>query len=141
MAVQYELKPWIIDPAHSFYELVSVSAFETNLEKLMKSKRREDFSNLVRQIAKIMDYGVQKACSTKKLRCLDASAGLYEIKGYSDPYRYMSYVMIGQPPLIVPMFEFVGHKGEGNIHNQINHGLNIIKGAHECLEELVMRKE
>lgn len=133
---EYELKPWSIGEGYLYYELVRINTKRTPLEKLIASKKRyEDIENLVRQIKKIIDYGVQKSCSTYKLECLDGSLGLYEIKHYAGVYRYLCYIK-PEDPVIVLLRETRGHQGSGNIHNDIDCVQGMVKKAKLLLEEL-----
>ena len=136
MDKEYELKPWSVGEGYLYYELVRTKTRRTPLEKLIVSKKRnEDIENLVGHIKTIIEYGVQKSCSACKLECLDGSLGLYEIKHYAGIYRYLSYIEI-EGPTIVLLYEARGHQGSGNIHNDINHVQGMVKEAKILLEEL-----
>lgn len=130
----YKLIRHTIDSEHSFWELVPSGASLSSLEKLFRDKRHCDVAvNLVNQIKRILDYGVEVSCRTTKLRKISQVPGLYEIKGYSGVKREMVYILCTKPPEIVLLFQFDGHQGNGNIHKDIDKAKPLVLAASALL--------
>ena len=110
-----------IDDEHFFWELTKIGAVSSPLEKMIGDKRSRGIAvNLINQIKRILDYGIEASCKTNKLRKINQVQGLYEIKGYSGVKRGMAYILCRKPPEVVLLFQFDGHQGAGNIHKEID---------------------
>ena len=137
MGKGYRLQEYKTPDGNHFWELLSDNAAASEFTKMMKSpKKREAAINLVRQIDKIIRYGIQDSCMTNKMRLLDTKIGLYELKGHSGVDREMVYVLVRAPLEIVLLFSFKGHQGSGNIHSEIHRARPLAKIAAELLHEL-----
>lgn len=73
----YKLICHLIDEEHSFWELSTIGAASSPFEKLVADKRnRNVVVNLVNQVKRILDYGVETSCKTNKLRKINQVPGL-----------------------------------------------------------------
>lgn len=136
------LKPQTIDPEHTFWELAKSGQATSPFEKAISSgKNKEEIINLVHQIKKIQDSGVEASCKTGKLRTINQVPGLYEIKGYSGAKREMAFVLCRKPPEIVLLFRFVGHRGSGNISKEIDRAKPLVRIASDLLAKKLANKE
>lgn len=135
MSNGYELRK--VKPFERVYELVSLQANHSHLEKLMKNKKdREPLAMMLKQIQHIEQYGIQKSCSTGKLRCLESSCNLYEIKGYYGVRREMCCVAVDN--VVILLFDFKGHQGQsGKIPaNILSKAKQLAKIASKLADEL-----
>lgn len=118
MEEQYGLRPIHYKGRFLCYELVSLSASESELERFQKDpKRAQDLVKLFEHIEKIQKYGIFHACRINLARSLEASINLYELKNYSGALREMSCVVVtdAKETKVVLLFEFTGHSGKGGI--------------------------
>lgn len=135
MGDEYELIPFTFRGQILFYELVRNG--RSKIQKMLNSpKSHEEVINLFNQISKIREYGVKTSCGTNKLRLLDASINLYEIKGYAGVNREMA-VIVANATDVVLLFEFKGHQGSGNIQNEIDKAKALAEIAHDLLKSVL----
>ena len=136
MGCGYELNAFSIEGDRIFWELAPSGCSETSFERLLKSKRTKELAvKLIRQIAKIKEYGIGKSCAMGKLRKIDQVQGLYEVKGYARADREMAYIYSGEPPEIVLLFHFRGHQGSSdNIHKEIKRAKPLVRIAANLIE-------
>lgn len=137
MGEDYRLIRYLDPQGRPFWELAPSSCKETEFQKLMQNPRTmNSVRKLIAQISKIMDYGIQKSCATSKLRCIDASIGLYEIKGFDEANREMAYVICKSPAQIVLLHWFKGHQGSSNISPEIKHAKPLALKAASLLKTI-----
>ena len=126
----------LIDEEHSFWELSTTGVASSPFGKLVADKRNRNVAvNLINQVKRILDYGVETSCKTNKLRKINQVPGLYEIKGYSGVKREMAYILCRKPPKVVLLFQFDGHQGSGNAHKEIDKAKPLVLAASGLLEK------
>lgn len=126
----------LIDEEYSFWELSTTGVASSPFGKLVADKRNRNVAvNLINQVKRILDYGVETSCKTNKLRKINQVPGLYEIKGYSGVKREMAYILCRKPPEVVLLFQFDGHQGSGNAHKEIDKAKPLVLAASGLLEK------
>lgn len=120
-----------------FWELTS-SPDNSEFQKLVRNpKSKITARKIIAQISKIYDYGLHATSGTSKLRCIDATLGLYELKGFDGVKREMIYALCEGPDKIVLLFGFRGHQGSGNIQKEIKRGMRLASIAKELMKAQV----
>lgn len=138
----YKLVHHKIDDDHFFWELATTEAALSSFEKMVRDKKNSSVAvNLVNQVKRILDYGVEVSCRTNKLRKINQVPGLYEIKGYAGNKREMAYVLCEKPPEIVFLFQFDGHQGSGNVHREIAKARPLVCAASSLLKKELSGKD
>lgn len=136
MGDDHKLICHLIDEEHSFWELSTTGVASSPFGKLVADKRNRNVAvNLINQVKRILDYGVETSCKTNKLRKINQVPGLYEIKGYSGVKREMAYILCRKPPEVVLLFQFDGHQGSGNAHKEIDKAKPLVLAASGLLEK------
>ncbi len=132
----YKLICHEIDDDHFFWELAATGSASSPFEKMVRNKKDSDVAvNLINQIKRILDYGVEASCKVNKLRKINQVPGLYEVKGYSGVKREMAYILCRKPPEVVLLFQFDGHQGSGNVHKEIDKAKPLVSAASRLLKE------
>lgn len=137
MGDEYDLQKYRTPNGNTFWELVSNQRGSSDFGNMMTSPRtRGSAIKLIKQIDKIIAYGMQTSCATNKMRLLDAKTGLYELKGYDGAHREMTYILVRDPLEIVLLFSFRGHQGSGNIHAEIKKATPLAVIASKLLKDM-----
>lgn len=101
------------------YALADSNTGRSPIDDLLDDKKKQTvFRDLATTITRIRAYGITPSLQSSKLRLIDSSLNLYEIKNFSGVNRVMCCITDSGEMILIVLFHFYGHQGTGKIPKQ-----------------------